>query len=97
MHTNSYFLSLISFFCLTDTRMLATSLIIFFLLAAANLNVYAHKSYSQYQLWRLQPTNNQQLTKLIEFSHIAYQYNINFWSEEFRTNAPVSFTFNHFT
>ena len=83
-------------FCFVDMRMLVTPFIVFFILATTSLNVYTYKSYSQYQLWRLYPINHQQLTKLIEFSHIAYQHDINFWSEQFRPNAPVTFTLNRF-
>lgn len=72
-------------------RMLATSFIIVFLLATANLNAYAEKSYSKHQLWRLQVTNNEQVAKLFDFSHTAYKHNINFWSDEFHTNTPVNF------
>jgi hypothetical protein len=71
--------------------MLVTSFIALFLLATANLNVYAYKTYSQYQLWRLHVTNNEQVAKLLDFSRIAHQFDINFWSEEFRINIPVKF------
>ncbi len=76
--------------------MLATSFIAFFLLASINLNAYAFKSYSQYQLWRLNVTNNEQVAKLHDFSHIAYQHNINFWSERFGVNMPVNFKIQEF-
>ncbi|CAF4916492.1 unnamed protein product, partial [Rotaria sp. Silwood2] len=61
----------------------------FFLLLTINLNVYALKSYSQYQLWRLYVTNNEQGAKLLRFSHTAYQQNISFWSENFHENIPI--------
>lgn len=61
----------------------------FFLLATSYSSVDAFKSYSKYQLWRLRVTNNEQIARLIAFNRKAYQQNINFWSEEFRTNAPV--------
>ncbi|CAF3428507.1 unnamed protein product [Rotaria socialis] len=60
-----------------------------FLLLTIHLNVYGFKSYSQYQLWRLDVTNNEQVAKLLGFSRAAYQQNINFWSEEFRVNIPI--------
>lgn len=73
--------------------MLVPSLIVCVLLATANLNVFALKSYSQHQLWRLHAMSNEQVVKLLDFSHIAYQHNINFWSDEFRTNVPVKLNF----
>ncbi|CAF1203664.1 unnamed protein product [Rotaria sordida] len=69
--------------------MLVHYFVAFFLLSAIHLNVYALKSYSQYQLWRLNVTNNEQVAKLHDFSRIAYQQNINFWSERFRKNIPI--------
>ncbi|CAF1432857.1 unnamed protein product [Adineta steineri] len=57
-----------------------------------NFNVYAYKSYSQYQLWRLHATNNEQVAKLIDFSHIAHQHKVNFWSEEFHIDLPIDVT-----
>jgi hypothetical protein len=72
-------------------RMLFLSIVGLVLLATINLNVYAYKSYSQYQLWRLHVTNNEQVDKLLEFSHKAYEHDINFWSEEFQINIPVNF------
>ncbi|CAF4475459.1 unnamed protein product, partial [Rotaria magnacalcarata] len=68
--------------------MLPSYFIPLFLLVTIHLNVYAFKSYSQYQLWRLDVTNNEQVAKLLDFSRVAYQQNINFWSEEFRVNNP---------
>ena len=71
-------------------RRMVSSILVFFLLATINFSVYADKSYSQHQLWRLHVTNNEQVAKLLEFSRTAYQHNINFWSEEFRMNIPVN-------
>ena len=71
-------------------RMLGFSFIVLVLLATFNSNVYAYKSYSQHQLWRLHVTNNEQIGKLLDFSRTAYKHNINFWSEEFRINIPVN-------
>ena len=71
-------------------RMLFSSVVAFFLLVTINLNVDAYKSYSQYQLWRLHVTNNEQVAKLLDFSRIAHQHKINFWSEEFHMNMPVN-------
>jgi len=76
--------------------MLFSSIVAFFLLATINLNVYAFKSYSQYQLWRLHVTNNEQVAQLLDFSRIAHQHKINFWSEEFRMNIPVNLQIKHF-
>ena len=71
--------------------MLVTPCIVFFLLAIINANVNAFKSYSQYQLWRLHTTNNDQVGRLLEFSHRAHKHNVNFWSDDFRVNTPVNF------
>jgi hypothetical protein len=76
--------------------MLLSSFIVVVLLATFNLNVYAYKSYSQHQLWRLHVTNNEQLGKLLDFSRTAYKHNINFWSEEFRMDMPVNLLLNNF-
>jgi hypothetical protein len=84
-------------FVVIDMRMSVNSFIAFFLLAIINSDAYAFKSYSQYQLWRLNVTNIEQLAILSDFSHIAYQHNINFWSEQFRINTPVNFKFSHFS
>jgi hypothetical protein len=89
-------LSVLFLLGVTDMRMVATSFIAFFLLATINLNVYAFKSYSQYQLWRLHVTNNEQIGKLLDFSRIAYKLNINFWSEEFHVDRPVNFLISYF-
>jgi hypothetical protein len=77
-------------FWFIDMRMLVSSLAVLVLFATFNSNVFAYKSYSQHQLWRLQVTNNEQVGKLLDFSRQAYKHNINFWSEEFRMNIPVS-------
>ncbi|CAF2831627.1 unnamed protein product [Rotaria sp. Silwood2] len=69
--------------------MLVHYFVAFFLLSTIHLNVNAFESYSQYQLWRLYVTNNEQVAKLLDFSRISYQHNINFWSEEFRQNTPI--------
>ena len=53
-------------------------------------NIDAEKTYSRHQLWRLNIKNIQQLSKIIEFSRIAHRHDINFWSDEFRINVPVS-------
>jgi len=76
--------------------MLFSSIVAVFLLATINLNVYAFKSYSQYQLWRLHVTNNEQVAQLLDFSRIAHQHKINFWSEEFRMNIPVNLQIKYF-
>ncbi len=76
--------------------MLVTAFIAFCLLAAANVDAYGSKSYSQYQLWRLHVTNNEQVAKLLDFSRIAYQHNINFWSEDFRVDLPVNLKAQYF-
>ncbi len=84
-------------FVVIDMRMLVNSFIAFFLSATINFNADAFKSYSQYQLWRLNVTNIEQVAVLRDFSHIAYQHNINFWSEQFHINTPVNFKFSHFS
>jgi hypothetical protein len=74
-------------------KMLIFTFVVFLVLATINLNVHAFKSYSQHQLWRLHVQNNEQVAKLLDFSRTAYQHNINFWSEEFRMDIPVSSKF----
>jgi hypothetical protein len=49
----------------------------------------AYKTYLQHQLWRLNVTNDEQVNKILEFSRIAHQHGINFWSDEFRSHIPV--------
>ena len=72
-------------------RILVISCVVFFLLAIINGNVDAFKSYFNYQLWRLYPTNSEQVEKLREFSRIAHEHDVNFWTERFLVNVPVSF------
>lgn len=61
------------------------------LVAIVYANANTVKSYSGYQVWRLQATNDDQIRKLLDFSHRAHQFNVNFWSEEFRVDLPVRF------
>lgn len=68
-----------------------TPLLICALLAVVYTNADDVKSYSGHQLWRLRASNKHQTDKLQEFSRRAYQYNVNFWSEEFRVDLPVRF------
>ncbi|CAF3860754.1 unnamed protein product [Rotaria sp. Silwood1] len=70
-------------------KMLAHYFVAIFLLSTINSNVYALKAYSRYQLWRLYVTNNEQGAKLLDFSHTAYQKNIDFWSNNYGTNMPI--------
>jgi hypothetical protein len=77
-------------------RILGISVILLVVLSTINVSVNAYKSYSQYQLWRLHVTNNEQVAQLLDFSRIAHQHKINFWSEEFRTNIPVNLQIEHF-
>jgi hypothetical protein len=74
-------------------RMLVSSIVAFVLLGTITSNVHAYKSYAKHQLWRLHVTNNEQVAKMLDFSRIAHLHNINFWTEEFRINVPVSFVF----
>ena len=74
-------------------RMLASSIVAFILLATIASNVHGDKSYSKHQLWRLHVKNNEQVVKMVEFNKIAHLHDINFWSDEFRINVAVSFTF----
>ncbi|UJR21272.1 hypothetical protein I4U23_024366 [Adineta vaga] len=69
--------------------MLFSSFVVIFLLATINSNVNAYKSYSQYQLWHLHIINNEQAARLLDFSRLAHQQKINFWSDEFRMNMPI--------
>jgi hypothetical protein len=71
-------------------RILGISVIVLVVLSTINVSVNAYKSYSQYQLWRLTVTNKEQIGKLLEFSRTAYQYDINFWSEEFSLDRAVN-------
>lgn len=64
----------------------------FALFASLNSNIDAYKSYDQYQLWRFNVTNDEQLKQLIDFRRQAYARSINFWSEDFRINAPVNYS-----
>lgn len=48
-------------------------------------------SYSNHQLWRLHATNEKQITRILAFSRIAHLHDINFWTDYFRINMPVSF------
>ena len=68
-------------------KILTASIIVFILLRTT---IHAYKSYSNHQLWRLHIKNNEQVAKLLEFSRLAYIHDIDFWSEEFRINVPVS-------
>lgn len=77
-------------------RMLLTSILACILLGNFASSVEAHKSYENYQLWRLHVNNNEQVAKILEFSRIAHRYDINFWSEEFRIGVPVSLFFVYF-
>ncbi len=72
-------------------RTLVSSVVAVVILGTIVSNIHAYKSYSKYQLWRLHVTNNEQVAKMLEFSRIAHLHNINFWTEEFRMNVPVSF------
>ncbi|CAF4091064.1 unnamed protein product [Rotaria sp. Silwood1] len=71
-------------------RLLVSSIVAFILLGIIASNVYAYKSYSKHQLWRLHIKNNEQVARMLEFSRLAHIHGINFWSEEFRINVPVS-------
>ena len=74
-------------------RMLVSSLVVCLLLATIHADVDDYKTYSQHQLWRLHMKNNEQVGQLLDFSRRAHQQGINFWSEEFRINVPVSWSF----
>ncbi len=71
-------------------RTLVSSIVSFILLGTIALNVHAYKSYSKHQLWRLHVTNNEQVAKILDFRRSAHIHDINFWTEEFRMNIPVS-------
>ena len=75
---------------LTDMRMLFFAIVGFVVLASLTTKVDAYKSYSQYQLWRLNVTNDEQLKQLVDFRRQAYTHSINFWSEDIRINASVN-------
>lgn len=67
----------------------ASLLFVTFLFTGHALNA-EYKSYAGHQLWRLKMRNNEQVGQLLDFSRRAHQQGINFWSEEFRINVPVS-------
>jgi hypothetical protein len=69
---------------------MVSSIVVIIILGTIASNVHAYKSYSEHQLWRLRVKNNEQVAKVLEFSRIAHLHDINFWSEEFRMNVPVS-------
>ena len=71
-------------------KVLLSTAAVFVLLGSIAFNVQAYKSYDKHQLWRLQVTNNEQVAKMLDFSRVAHIHGINFWSEEFRMNIPVS-------
>lgn len=72
-------------------RMLLRAVVALVVLAAIHSGVHAYKSYSKYQLWRLHPTTDEQVAKLLDFSRVAHEHKVNFWSEEFRKDLPVEF------
>lgn len=72
----------------------STIVVVLVLLGTIIPNIHAYKSYARHQLWRLTVKNNEQVAKMIDFSSIAHLHDINFWSEEFRINVPVSFFLN---
>ncbi|UJR24440.1 hypothetical protein I4U23_005816 [Adineta vaga] len=75
---------------LKDMTMLLWAIVVsFVLLTTLNINVNAYKSYSQYQLWRLNITNDEQVKQLVDFRRKTNEQNINFWSEDIRTNIPI--------
>lgn len=71
-------------------RMLISSLVVCLLLATIHADAEGYKTYSQHQLWRLEMKNNEQVGQLLDFSRRAHDHGVNFWSEEFRINVPVS-------
>lgn len=70
--------------------MFVSSIFVFMLCGALISNIQAYKTYSKHQLWRLHVNNNEQVAKILEFRRIAHVHDINFWSDEFRMNIPVS-------
>ena len=71
-------------------RMFVSSIFVCVLLATLTANIQAYKTYSKHQLWRLHVTNNEQVGKMLQFRQYAHIHDINFWSDEFRINIPVS-------
>ncbi|CAF0999580.1 unnamed protein product [Adineta ricciae] len=69
--------------------MVVLSFVGLFLLVAFGIDVNAYKSYSQHQLWRLNVTTDEQVKGLTDLRRKAYEFNINFWSEDIRINIPV--------
>lgn len=73
--------------------LLVSVFIVSLLLVSLHGHPSGHERYEGHQLWRLKIRNNEQVGQLLDFSHRAHQQGINFWSEEFRINIPVSFSF----
>lgn len=71
-------------------RMFVSSILVFVFLTTLTSNIQAYKTYSKHQLWRLHVTNNEQVAKMLQFRQFAHVHDINFWSDEFRINIPVS-------
>ena len=76
--------------------MFVSPIFVFVLFGALTSNIQAYKTYSKHQLWRLQVTNNEQVAKMLEFRRVAHVHDINFWSDEFRMNIPVSLPLGYF-
>ncbi|CAF0866470.1 unnamed protein product [Didymodactylos carnosus] len=45
--------------------------------------------YNNHQLWRLNLSTNQQVAQILELKREAHKYNLDFWTETFRTHVPV--------
>lgn len=76
-------------------RVCGSSCLLILLLLCVIIAVKANdvKLYGNHQLWRMYATNNEQITKLLAFSRISHLHNIDFWTEKFHINEPVSFFF----
>lgn len=72
-------------------RVWSRSLILVVLCITVATNANCVKQYTNHQLWRIYPTNNEQIDKILAFRRIAHLHNIDFWSENFHINKPVSF------
>ena len=48
------------------------------------------KSYAKHQLWRLRVSNNEQISKIAAFKRTAHLHDIEFWTEHFSIQTPVS-------
>lgn len=96
-HLMVFFSFCIDSFLSTKMSVWSRSLIVLLLCVIVVTNANDAKLYNNHQLWRMYPTNNEQITKILAFSRISHLHNIDFWSENFHINQQVSFYSNLFS